>query len=103
MDVAPALDAGAEGAADVAAEVLAACAGIAEDLAQVLAADDLDDDAEALQPLRDAVDEVTDLAVLLGIEGGPERAADAAALLAQLRGTFDRFVAAAAADRDEAA
>jgi hypothetical protein len=103
LDVAPALDAGAEGAADVAAEVLAACAGIAEDLAQVLAGDDLDDDAEALQPLRDAVDEVTDLAVLLGIEGGPERAADAAALLAQLRGTFDRFVAAAAAHRDQAA
>lgn len=103
LDIAPALDAGPEGVAAVAGEVLAACAGIAEDLAQLLAADDLDDDADALQPLRDAVDEVVDLTVLMGIEGGPDRAADAAALLAQLRGTFDRFLADAQGGEAQAA
>ncbi|MCU0907298.1 MAG: hypothetical protein MUF73_07595 [Rhodobacteraceae bacterium] len=94
---ASALDSGPQEVAAVAGDVLATCAGIAEELAQVLTTDDLDDAAEALRPLRDAVDEVVDLVVLMGIEGGPDRAADAAALLAQLRGTFDRFLADAQA------
>jgi len=101
-DVAPVLDAGPDGAQAAAGDVLAACAGIAEDVARVLAAEDpdFDEDGDLLQPLRDAVDEVADMAVLMGIEGGPDRAADAAALLAQLRETFDRVLGAA---RKEAA
>jgi hypothetical protein len=96
--VAPVLD---EGAADtVAGQVLAACTDIAGDIAGILAPDDLaaPDDDPVVQALRDAVDEVADLSVLLGIEGGLAQAADAAALLAQLRRSFDAALDPGAAD-----
>lgn len=94
-DIVPVLDtAGGSGAwAD---EVLGRCAALAGDLTEILEPDDLalPGEDDGLGALRAAVDEVADLTVLLQIEGGPSRAADAAALVCQLRRGFDRALAA---------
>jgi hypothetical protein len=87
---------GNEAGAAWADEVLGRCAALAGDLSEILQPDDLHlaDDDDGLNALRMAVDEVADLTVLLQIEGGPSQAADAAALMAQLRRTFDRALTA---------
>jgi hypothetical protein len=95
-DIAPDLDVTGSGADAWSTEVLGRCAAIAGDLAAILEPEDLasPDEEERLEPLRAAVDEVADLTVLLQIEGGPSQAADAAALVCQLRRGFDRALAA---------
>ncbi len=95
-EVTPDLDAGGSGGGAWMTEVLGRCAAIAGDLAAILEPEDLasPDEEAKLEPLRAAVDEVADLTVLLQIEGGPSQAADAAALICQLRRGFDRALAA---------
>ncbi|MEM6609801.1 MAG: hypothetical protein AAF689_14630 [Pseudomonadota bacterium] len=52
-----------------------------------------EDDTRALT-LRRTLDEACDVAVLLQVEGGPDQAQDAAMMLLQLRGDFERQLAA---------
>ncbi len=94
-DVAPDLDAGGRAATAWAAEVLGRCAALAGELSEILQPDELDlpGEDDGLADLRAAVDEVADLSVLLQIEGGPSQAADAVALVCQLRRDFDRALA----------
>ena len=74
------------------ADALAHCAETLDALRD--RASDWPDDDPGAAELRDGLDRAGDMIVLLGIEGGPEQAEDAAMLLAQLRGDFDRAVAA---------
>lgn len=52
-----------------------------------------DDDFET-EALRDSLDEAWDVAILLQVEGGEAQARDAATMLLQLRGAFERAMAA---------
>jgi hypothetical protein len=76
-----------DGEGDWPAEVLQHCCDTADGLRD-RAATWPEDDAEILY-LRDFVNEASDMAVLLQVEGGAEQAQDAAALLVQLRGEFE--------------
>lgn len=69
--------------ADRAAEVLAACCETAESLRDRAA--DWTDEDPALADLAALAAEAADTALLLQVEGGPDRAEDAAALILQLR------------------
>ena len=69
------------------ADVLQHCCDTADGLRD-RAATWPEDDAEILY-LRDFVNEASDMAVLLQVEGGTEQAQDAAALLVQLRSEFE--------------
>ena len=76
-----------DGEGDWPAEVLQHCCDTADGLRD-RAATWPEDDAEILY-LRDFVNEASDMAVLLQVEGGAEQAQDAAALLVQLRSEFE--------------
>ncbi|MBF9035446.1 hypothetical protein HKCCE2091_14460 [Rhodobacterales bacterium HKCCE2091] len=72
--------------------VLGHCAETCEELQSRAA--NWNDDLPGVPMLRRAIDEAGDLAVLMRIEGGADEAADAAVLLLQLRGEFERELAA---------
>jgi len=83
-----------ENAADEewAQEVLAHCCETTDGL-QMRAMDWPEDEACALT-LRRTLDEACDVAILLQVEGGKDQAQDAAMMLLQLRGDFERELAA---------
>lgn len=72
---------------DWAGEVLERCRDITDGLRDRAA--DWPDDEEPVVALRGMIDDASDMATLLQIEGGPEQAQDAAALLLQLRSAFE--------------
>lgn len=88
-DPAQAGDAQAE---DAAAAILDRCAETMETLAGLAEPDDRL--AETWPDLHDAILEASELSVLLRIEGGIDQAADAAALLLQLRRDIEGRLAA---------
>jgi hypothetical protein len=78
-------------AADWAGEVLGRCCEITDGLRDHAA--DWPEDEGAACALRALVDDASDMATLLQIEGGPAQALDAAALLLQLRSAFEACLA----------
>ncbi len=77
---------------DWAKEVLSHCCETTEGL-QMRSIDWPEDEACALT-LRRTLDEACDVAILLQVEGGTDQAQDAAMMLLQLRGDFERGLAA---------
>ena len=77
---------------DWAEEVLAHCCETTDGL-QMRAMDWPEDETSALL-LRRTLDEACDVAILLQVEGGMDQAQDAAMMLLQLRGDFERELAA---------
>ena len=77
---------------DWAEDVLAHCCETTEGL-QMRAMDWPEDETSALL-LRRTLDEACDVAILLQVEGGTDQAQDAAMMLLQLRGDFERELAA---------
>lgn len=73
--------------ADWADEVLERCCQVTDGLRDRAA--DWPEDVGAARALRGLVDDAADMATLLQIEGGPAQAADATALLLQLRSAFE--------------
>lgn len=73
--------------ADWAGDVLERCCEVTDGLRDRAA--DWPEDEGAARALRALVDDAADMATLLQIEGGPAQAADAAALLLQLRSAFE--------------
>ncbi len=78
-------------AADWAGEVLGRCCEITDGLRDHAA--DWPEDEGAACALRALVDDASDMATLLQLEGGPAQALDAAALLLQLRSAFEACLA----------
>jgi hypothetical protein len=58
------------------------------------------DENDEIAALRQFIQDASDLAVLLQVEGGEEQAADASALLCQVRETLDRTLAPGAPTQD---
>ncbi|MDA5092852.1 hypothetical protein O2N63_01990 [Aliiroseovarius sp. KMU-50] len=76
---------------DWADEVLESCRMITDGLRD--RAEEWPEDEGQVLALRGLVDEASDMATLLQIEGGPDQALDAAALLLQLRSVFEANLA----------
>ncbi|WP_347312235.1 hypothetical protein [Defluviimonas sp. SAOS-178_SWC] len=72
---------------DWAGDVLERCCEVTDGLRDRAA--DWPEDEEPVLALRGMIDDAADMATLLQIEGGPEQAQDAAALLLQLRSAFE--------------
>lgn len=75
------------------AEVLEQCCDTADGLRDRAA--DWPEDDPTIITLREMVDEASDMAVLLQVEGGRDQAQDAAAMLCQLRAAFEARLPAA--------